>query len=381
MALQFIRVAGCFCALLIVSAPATAGGWEHDFETALSRSRERERPLLLHFYADWCGPCRSMERNVLNTAEVLSALTTKVVGLKVNSDARRDLVRRYGIATLPSDVIVAPDGNVIHRASGAASRSAFLAKLTRFGRPYSALSPTTVAQSAVQRSSGEKQPLRQPALTRTAAVHEQSTDVVTESTVARAESAPVMSESIVAAAKKTVVAPESTVLETESTLDVPQSAVTVSEQAIDADFRQAFNEQFTQINDVEDPEPSLTPTLHQESGRRIGLIGYCPVSLSTESKWVQGVDEFHCEYQRVHYYLSSAPQMKKFQANPERYIPYLHGCDPVALENDNRIRSGAIELGASYRKRVYFFATEDNRSAFLKAPTRFSAVRILANAD
>lgn len=346
MALQFIRVAGCFCALLIVSAPATAGGWEHDFETALSRSRERERPLLLHFYADWCGPCRSMERNVLNTAEVLSALTTKVVGLKVNSDARRDLVRRYGIATLPSDVIVAPDGNVIHRASGAASRSAFLAKLTRFGRPYSALSPTTVAQSAVQRSSGEKQPLRQPALTRTAAVHEQST-----------------------------------VLETESTLDVPQSAVTVSEQATDADFRQAFNEQFTQINDVEDPEPSLTPTLHQESGRRIGLIGYCPVSLSTESKWVQGVDEFHCEYQRVHYYLSSAPQMKKFQANPERYIPYLHGCDPVALENDNRIRSGAIELGASYRKRVYFFATEDNRSAFLKAPTRFSAVRILANAD
>ncbi|MDG2127653.1 MAG: thioredoxin family protein [Fuerstiella sp.] len=346
VALQFIRVAGCFCALLIVSAPATAGGWEHDFETALSRSRERERPLLLHFYADWCGPCRSMERNVLNTAEVLSALTTKVVGLKVNSDARRDLVRRYGIATLPSDVIVAPDGNVIHRASGAASRSAFLAKLTRFGRPYSALSPTTVAQSAVQRSSGEKQPLRQPALTRTAAVHEQST-----------------------------------VLETESTLDVPQSAVTVSEQATDADFRQAFNEQFTQINDVEDPEPSLTPTLHQESGRRIGLIGYCPVSLSTESKWVQGVDEFHCEYQRVHYYLSSAPQMKKFQANPERYIPYLHGCDPVALENDNRIRSGAIELGASYRKRVYFFATEDNRSAFLKAPTRFSAVRILANAD
>lgn len=149
MTLTYIRVAGCLCALFLMSAPAMAGGWEHDYETALNRARARasERPLLIHFHADWCGPCRSMERNVLNTAEVLSALTTNIVGVKVKSDVRRDLVRRYKIRTLPSDVIISPDGKAVHRTSGAASRSGYVATLKRFGRSSHGSMSTSVAPS------------------------------------------------------------------------------------------------------------------------------------------------------------------------------------------------------------------------------------------
>jgi YHS domain-containing protein len=53
----------------------------------------------------------------------------------------------------------------------------------------------------------------------------------------------------------------------------------------------------------------------------------------------------------------------------------------VELENDNRIQLGAIELGASYRKRIYFFASENNRAAFLKTPEKFSADQSVAGAN
>ena len=41
--LTYIRVAGCLCTLFLMSAPAMAGGWEHDYETALNRARASDR--------------------------------------------------------------------------------------------------------------------------------------------------------------------------------------------------------------------------------------------------------------------------------------------------------------------------------------------------
>ena len=359
--LRCIRVPGCVCALLVLSTSVMAGGWEHDFESALSRAQDSQQPLLIHFHAGWCGPCRSMERNVLNTAEVLSKLSTNIVGVKVETDGRRELVRRYGITTLPSDVIIAPDGKVIHRASGATSRAGYVAKLTRYGRAAHTSSPNGVVQSATRRTSGAMS--RQPMLTQ----------AVTES------------ESGVAASAPSAVVPESEVVTSETSAAVRESTVAASESKvamqdleIEAEGWSAFDAEFTQIDSAEDPEPSFTTTLRRESGGRFGLDGYCPVSLSTESRWVRGVTEFQYKYQRVTYSLSTAAHLKMFTANPDKYIPYLHGCDPVALENDSRIQLGAIELGASYRKRAYFFASENNRASFLKTPEKFSAEQAVA---
>ncbi len=322
-----IQVAGYLCALLVVSASASGGGWEHDFETAWRRARDSEQPLLIHFYADWCGPCRNMERNVLNTAEVLSALTMNVVGVKVESDARRDLTQRYGITTLPSDVIIAPNGNVLHRASGSTSSSGYVAKLIRFGSPSRSRTSTVATRVAATRNSSgaQRTQLHMPTETQ----------------------------------KKPM-------------------TVAAQEQSVDAPSSRTLHAEFTHIDNAEDPDPSLTTTLHRKSGRRIGLDGYCPVALSTGPQWIRGSTEFRYEYQRVDYFMSSAVQLKKFTANPEKYVPHLHGCDPVALQDENRIQSGAIELGASYRERVYFFATERNRAAFLKTPEKFSAEQAVA---
>lgn len=175
--------------------------------------------------------------------------------------------------------------------------------------------------------------------------------------------------------EEAVVVQEHAVAEPKPTVAVQQSILFEPKMAVVAESGMTVDTKFTRIDEAEDPDPPFTMTLRRDSGRRIGLDGYCPVSLSTESKWVRGEAEFQYEYQRVSYSLSSAKELKSFIADPEKYIPYLHGCDPVALGNDNRVQIGAIELGAAYGKRVYFFASERNRAAFLKAPQRFSAER------
>lgn len=102
--------------------------WRSDYKAALQEAEEKKLPLLVHFYADWCGPCQRMEREVFSTSGVRDLLDRKFVAVKVNSDHRQDLVQRFGVETLPSDVIVdSLNGRVIELHAGYQDRSAYLA--------------------------------------------------------------------------------------------------------------------------------------------------------------------------------------------------------------------------------------------------------------
>ena len=72
----------------------------------MQEAEEKKLPLLIHFYAEWCMPCQRMEREVFPTPAVKELLGSRFIAVKVNSDLRQDLVRRYGVETLPSDVVV-----------------------------------------------------------------------------------------------------------------------------------------------------------------------------------------------------------------------------------------------------------------------------------
>ncbi|HEX7379869.1 MAG TPA: thioredoxin domain-containing protein [Pirellulales bacterium] len=72
-------------------------------------------PVLLDFYADWCGPCRQMSPVV----HELQAAGYKI--RKVNVDQERELATRFGISEIPCFVLIV-DGKEVKRVSGAQSR-------------------------------------------------------------------------------------------------------------------------------------------------------------------------------------------------------------------------------------------------------------------
>ena len=66
-----------------------------DYNQVISQNK----PILLDFYADWCGPCQAL----LPTVDKLSQeYEGKVEILKVNVDQNQELARKYGIRSIPA---------------------------------------------------------------------------------------------------------------------------------------------------------------------------------------------------------------------------------------------------------------------------------------
>lgn len=104
--------------LAVTPAAAEIPGWHSDFETARRTAQQQNRPMLLHFYADWCFPCKRMEKDVLSRPAVVQVLSSNLVLVKIDVDRSPDLAKRFGVNQFPSDVIVDPTGERILSSTG-----------------------------------------------------------------------------------------------------------------------------------------------------------------------------------------------------------------------------------------------------------------------
>ena len=95
---------------------------EANFETEVLKS---DIPVLVDFYADWCGPCKMMMPIVEKMAEKYDG---KMKVGKVNSDENGNLAGRYNIMSIPSFLII-KNGEVVDSAMGAMPIDALAAKL------------------------------------------------------------------------------------------------------------------------------------------------------------------------------------------------------------------------------------------------------------
>lgn len=89
-----------------------------NFEEKVIKS---EKPVLLDFYADWCGPCKMV-------APILSEIAKErddiVVG-KVNVDDNMELAQAFGVMSIPMLAVV-KNGRVVRSEVGARPKAAIL---------------------------------------------------------------------------------------------------------------------------------------------------------------------------------------------------------------------------------------------------------------
>jgi thioredoxin 1 len=72
-------------------------------------------PVLVDFWAPWCGPCR-MVAPVLD--KLASELAGKLIVAKVNTDENNEWATKYGVQGIPTMLLFA-DGKIVHRQVGA----------------------------------------------------------------------------------------------------------------------------------------------------------------------------------------------------------------------------------------------------------------------
>ena len=82
------------------------------------------KPLLIDFYAVWCGPCRMVAPIIEEVAEERDDI---VVG-KVNVDEEPELAEAFGVYSIPT-LVVLKNGEVLRQTSGARPKAQILALL------------------------------------------------------------------------------------------------------------------------------------------------------------------------------------------------------------------------------------------------------------
>lgn len=78
-----------------------------NFETNKEWKYEGEKPCLIDFYADWCGPCKTVAP-VLE--ELQSEYGDSIVIYKVNTEEQQELAGMFGVQSIPSLLFVPQDG-------------------------------------------------------------------------------------------------------------------------------------------------------------------------------------------------------------------------------------------------------------------------------
>lgn len=94
------------------TSPHSDNAWRRDLDPARQEAKQTGKPILVEFFATWCGACKQMDEQTFTDPKVLREMG-QWIPVKVDVDQHPDLAASYRINGVPTLVFLDPDGHLI----------------------------------------------------------------------------------------------------------------------------------------------------------------------------------------------------------------------------------------------------------------------------
>ena len=387
--------------------PIQAVRWETDLNVAMVRAEREQRPLFLHFVGNDSPSAQQMVSEVFTQPNIAAHLNANFVMVRINAVENPALAQRFSISAIPADLVIKPDGQVIHRRVGVITADRFAQFLAYLQETIQAGKNQASVQTPVQTPMPSP-----PAAGPFPLVNSQGPShlVAPPAAMPPVSMPPVSAPPAVTPLQKDTSVPgvirdpqQSSAAQYPPFAQqypqhpypshpqfAPQSPTVAGAMATGSPMTNPLRGAEMAARPVTEPNvPSAPPTtaaiqamLDIPAPQKmtievpLALDGFCPVMLCTEERWVSGNPAYCTMYQGYIFRFSSVEALVAFARNPANYTPVAMGEDIVLKVDRNRRVNGDRRFGAWFQGRVFLFSSQETFNAFEARPDFYAEIAL-----